>query len=250
VESSDDPHEADSPAEERPQPHANRTRKHDLGDVTPRSPLRGFASSEKVLATPPLPLPSQHSAPSVLPSAAVSVPPSVPAPSELAPIVAAANAAPAPCPRPRRHRARSSHRHLPCASRARALPCGIDPVWPYPRAPLDDRDDIVELDFADTSALSDLDAFERCRLNGRNGAKPSKKDRARQRDEIERSWDAARKEHQSQSRPRVVACARDLGEALATTGPSCRRRCTRVGSSFAFSTSATGRWVICHVQST
>jgi len=61
-------------------------------------------------------------------------------------------------------------------------------LWPYPRAPLDDRDDIVELDFADTSALSDVDAFERRRQNGRN-AKFSKKDRAREREEIERSWD-------------------------------------------------------------
>jgi len=32
--------------------------------------------------------------------------------------------------------------------------------WPYLRAlPLDERDDVVELDFADTSALSDVDAF-------------------------------------------------------------------------------------------
>jgi hypothetical protein len=62
-------------------------------------------------------------------------------------------------------------------------------LWPYPRAPLDDRDDIVELDFADTSALSDVDAFERQRRNGKNGAKHSKRDRAREREEIERSWD-------------------------------------------------------------
>ena len=34
-------------------------------------------------------------------------------------------------------------------------------LWPYSRAPLDDCNDIVELDFADTSALSDVDAFER-----------------------------------------------------------------------------------------
>jgi hypothetical protein len=55
--------------------------------------------------------------------------------------------------------------------------------------PLDDRDDIVELDFADTSALSDVDAFERRRQNNKN-AKLSKKDRAtREREEIERSWD-------------------------------------------------------------
>jgi len=34
-------------------------------------------------------------------------------------------------------------------------------LWPYPREPLDDSDDIVKLDFADTSALSDVDAFVR-----------------------------------------------------------------------------------------
>lgn len=62
-------------------------------------------------------------------------------------------------------------------------------MWPYPCAPLDGPDDIVELDFADTSALSDVDAFERRRPhNGRNGAKHLKRDRARERKEIERSW--------------------------------------------------------------
>jgi hypothetical protein len=38
-------------------------------------------------------------------------------------------------------------------------------IWPYPRAPLDDRpigddNDILELDFADTSALSDPEVFK------------------------------------------------------------------------------------------
>jgi len=60
------------------------------------------------------------------------------------------------------------------------------PLWPYLRAPLHDRGDIVKLNFADTSALNDVDAFER-----KNGAKLSKKDRAREREEIERSWDVA-----------------------------------------------------------
>jgi len=62
-------------------------------------------------------------------------------------------------------------------------------LWPYPRAPLDDRDDVVELDFTDMSALSDVDAFERRHQNGKTGAKLSKKDRASEREEIERSWD-------------------------------------------------------------
>src|SRR6266403_248634 len=179
IESSDDPHEADSPIDERPQTHANRPRKHELGDVTPRPPLRGFASSEKVLPSLAPPLPSYHSAPSALPSAPLSAP-SVLAPSEPFPVAVVVD--------------------VP-ASAAPAFRIGTSPaprvlvpfheessLWPYPRAPLDDRDDIVELDFADTSALSDVDAFERRRQNGRN-AKLSKKDRAREREEIERSWD-------------------------------------------------------------
>ena len=62
-------------------------------------------------------------------------------------------------------------------------------LWPYPCAPLNDRDDIIELNFADTSALSDVDAFERQQLNSRNGANPSKRDKVRERKEIERLWD-------------------------------------------------------------
>ena len=94
-----------------------------------------------------------------------------------------------------------------------------------PERTLDDRDGIVELDFADASALSDVDGFERRRQNGKNGAKLSKKDRAREREEIEHSWDV----------PGDVACnidavvACDLGETLTGTGPFCRA-CEWVGS--------------------
>ena len=184
VESSDDLHEADSPIDERPQTHANRTRKHELGDVTPRPPLRGFASSEKVL---PSPLPSYHSAPSALPSATWSVP-TEPAPSEPTPTVVVDEPTPVvPAP----HIGASPTPRIGSSPAPRALvPFHAESsLWPYPRAPLDDRDDIVELDFADTSALSDVDAFERRRQNNKN-AKLSKKDRAtREREEIERSWD-------------------------------------------------------------
>jgi len=58
-----------------------------------------------------------------------------------------------------------------------------NPLWPYPRTPLDDHDDIVELDFVDTSALGDVDSFERRRQNAKDGAKLSKKDRGREREE-------------------------------------------------------------------
>ena len=178
VESSDDPHEVDSPIDERPQTHANRPRKHELGDVTPRPPLRGFASSEKVLPSLAPPLPSYHSAPSAPPNAASSAP-SVPSPSEPYPTIAVDTPATA-VPAPRIGTSPAPRALVPFHAESS--------LWPYPRAPLDDRDDIVELDFADTSALSDADAFERRRQNGKN-SKLSKKDRAKEREEIERSWD-------------------------------------------------------------
>ena len=179
VESSDDPHEVDSPIDERPQTHANRPRKHELGDVTPRPPLRGFASSEKVLPSLAPPMPSYHSAPSSLPSAASSAL-TVPAPSEPPPTVTVVDTPATVVPAPRIGTSPAPRALVPFHAESS--------LWPYPRAPLDDRDDIVELDFADTSALSDVDAFERRRQNGRN-AKLSRKDRAREREEIERSWD-------------------------------------------------------------
>ncbi|KAH8984903.1 Dcp1-like decapping family-domain-containing protein [Lactarius akahatsu] len=176
VESSDDLHEADSPIEERPKPHANHNRKHELGDVTPRPPLRGFASSEKVLPSSAPTISSHHSAPAI-PPAAASPAPSVPDPHPTTAPVAAA-----PSPAPRTGSSLAPRQLVPFHEDSS--------LWPYPRVPLDDRDDIVELDFADTSALSDVDAFERQRQNGKNGAKQhSKRDRAREREEIERSWD-------------------------------------------------------------
>lgn len=76
-------------------------------------------------------------------------------------------------------------------------------LWPYPRAPIDDRshstdnDGVVELDFTDTSALSDPSMFQEKEKAGKNakakGKKKGKKERAeervRERDEIEKSWD-------------------------------------------------------------
>jgi len=103
--------------------------------------------------------------------------------SESAPIVAAAVPAPASAPTVSAPRLGTSP-----APRALVPLHEHSSPWPYPRAPLDDHDDIVELDFADTSALSDVDAFERRRLNSRNGAKHSKRDKAREREEAERSW--------------------------------------------------------------
>lgn len=79
-------------------------------------------------------------------------------------------------------------------------------LWPYPRAPVDDRshpadnEDVVELDFADTSALSDPSMFREKEKAGKNSKgkekkenKKGKKERAEERekekDEIKRSWD-------------------------------------------------------------
>jgi hypothetical protein len=77
-------------------------------------------------------------------------------------------------------------------------------LWPYPRAPLVEEDEIVELDFEDTFALSDMDAFKKClerkakeasskNKNKASGGKKTKKEkeaeRQREREEIEKSWD-------------------------------------------------------------
>jgi len=143
-------------------------------------------SYEKVPATPHLPSPSHHSTLSILSIAAASVPPLVLAPSEPARVVAAAAPAPNPAPAPA---VPAPHIGTPPASRA-LLPFHEDPsLWPYLCAPLDDHDDIVELDFANASALGDVNAFERRQLCGRNDAKHLKRNRAREHDKIERSWD-------------------------------------------------------------
>lgn len=73
-------------------------------------------------------------------------------------------------------------------------------LWPYPRKPLDDRasdDDVVELDFSETSALSDLNTFfPRPKANGNasngagtNGKKKKKEKNKEEREQIEKSWD-------------------------------------------------------------
>ena len=74
-------------------------------------------------------------------------------------------------------------------------------LWPYPRQPLDDRaldeDDVVELDFNDTSALSDINIFlSKPKTNanatngsGANGKKKKKEKNREEREQIEKSWD-------------------------------------------------------------
>ena len=74
-------------------------------------------------------------------------------------------------------------------------------LWPYPRQPLDDRalddDVVVELDFKDTSALNNIDAFfpkSKADANatngaGANGKKKKKEKNKEERERIEKSWD-------------------------------------------------------------
>lgn len=57
----------------------------------------------------------------------------------------------------------------------------------YPRAQLNDRGDIVKPDVADSSALSDVNALGRGRLDGMNGTKHANRDGAREHDKVERS---------------------------------------------------------------
>ncbi|CAL1709251.1 unnamed protein product [Somion occarium] len=76
-------------------------------------------------------------------------------------------------------------------------------LWPYPRAPVDERatdldgNDVVELDFSDTRALSDPATFsnrlQKQKKQKREGKRKTREERAaereRERDAIEKSWD-------------------------------------------------------------
>ena len=156
--------------------HLNRTGQRIHGDVTPRPPMNGFITPR-----------SNHS--SRVQSASNLFPESQP-------------------------------RHSAPGERA-LVPFEADSdLWPYPRAVADseqsDSDEIIELDFEDTSALSDMDTFTRVlqngkkharvrggSVNGTNGAatatenargrKKGRKEREAEqvkiREEIENSWD-------------------------------------------------------------
>jgi len=74
-------------------------------------------------------------------------------------------------------------------------------LWPYPRQPLDDRaseeDEVVELDFSETSALSDINTLlskpkahpSTTNGGGANGKKKRKEKNREEREQIEKSWD-------------------------------------------------------------
>ncbi|KAG0697063.1 hypothetical protein DFH29DRAFT_857328 [Suillus ampliporus] len=149
-----------------------------LGDVTPRPPLRGFNSDITIvgdlLAAAQTQKHSRTSPHLHIPSAAPP-PPGDPDTTPTLTNINGANSAPKPRP---------------------LIPFEADSdLWPYPRAPFVETDsDVIELDFADTSALSDPDAFAReqrskNRRSQKKGRKEREKDREREREEIEKSWD-------------------------------------------------------------
>ena len=162
-----------------------------LGDVTPRPALRGFGSdinqvSDLLTAarieqqnthidTPPSGIHSQTSTSSTKTTAAV------PPDSQSTPTIYTQ-------PRLNSSSTLSASKNPP---KPRPLvPFETDSeLWPYPRPPLVETDsDVIELDFADTSALSDPDAFEKHTAKGKKSRR-SKKDQQKEREEIEKSWD-------------------------------------------------------------
>ncbi|KAH9940681.1 hypothetical protein B0H21DRAFT_780296 [Amylocystis lapponica] len=163
------------------------------GDVTPRAPLRGFGSSS---SSPAPQMTGRRSTQQYLAagSSAERTPTNTFSRAPTHSDSASSSATTVPATEP--------------AARPRTLvPFEADSeLWPYPRAPLDERSlddddaDVVELDFTDTRALSDPAVFssrlrEKQRSGNGNGSgkrktrKERAADRERERDEIERGWD-------------------------------------------------------------
>lgn len=149
-----------------------------LGDVTPRPPLRGFSSDITVVGDL---LAAAQTHKKLRTSPHLHIPLATPPPVDpnTTPTMASINGT---------HGAPKTRPLIPFEADSE--------LWPYPRAPLIEADsDMLELDFADTSALSDPDAFARQEQRAKNkksqkkGRKEREKDRERERAEIERSWD-------------------------------------------------------------
>lgn len=157
-----------------------------LGDVTPRPALRGFGSDisqvTDLLTAARIEQQNTNSAPPVtLPEASISSRKTLPADSESTGTIYA---------QPRLDSGSTSSASKNPPKRRPLVPFETDSeLWPYPRAPLVETDsDVIEIDFADMSALSDPDAFERHIAKGKK-AKRTKKDQQKEREEIEKSWD-------------------------------------------------------------
>ncbi|KAH9855636.1 hypothetical protein C2E23DRAFT_814135 [Lenzites betulinus] len=89
-------------------------------------------------------------------------------------------------------------------------------LWPYPRAPLDDRsfehDDVVELEFSDTRALSDPAIFssrlkEKQKKKGKKSKKEREEDKVREKEAIEKGWDMPAQGHGQPSYPPTAKTA-------------------------------------------
>lgn len=149
-----------------------------LGDVTPRPPLRGFSSDITVVGDL---LAAAQTHKQLRTSPHLHIPLATPPPVDpnTTPTMTSINGT---------HGAPKTRSLIPFEADSE--------LWPYPRAPFIEADsDMLELDFADTSALSDPDAFARQEQRAKNrkgqkkGRKEREKDREREREEIERSWD-------------------------------------------------------------
>ncbi|KIJ61463.1 hypothetical protein HYDPIDRAFT_115942 [Hydnomerulius pinastri MD-312] len=187
-----------------------------LGDATPRPALRGFGSdinqvSDLLSAARVEQQRNHHTRHNSSGSVHLQIPQSssgstivsTPADTESTPTIHSHISRPNanPNPNPITNPTPTSNSNLPPnPPKPRPLvPFEADSeLWPYPRAPLIETDsDVLELDFADMSALSDPDAFERYQQrnrekdkgSGKGKGKKGKKDVQRERDEIERSWD-------------------------------------------------------------
>ncbi|KAF5383213.1 hypothetical protein D9615_004955 [Tricholomella constricta] len=192
------------------------------GDVTPRARMNGFITP--LFASRALHNNNSSSNHAARFTGGSSVPPAVHASSS-------STGRPQSQPLPNTH-----HMETQQQAQAQPAPQGVTPgteralvpfepdseLWPYPRASGESRDggggtggegdEILELDFADTSALSDMETFRRAVQTRRGvgehvgveggggaegtskkGRKKGKKERAaeqvRLREEIERSWD-------------------------------------------------------------
>jgi hypothetical protein len=124
--------------------HDDRAMKHELGDVTPRPSLGGFASSEKVLLPiPPLRWPSHHPAPNCGGVCSIHITSLLDHPNH-----SNCRLHLRPC------RSLSPRRHL--SSTLCSPPFKFyeeSSLWLHSRPPLD-HDDIVELDFSRTQPRS------------------------------------------------------------------------------------------------
>ena len=164
-----------------------------LGDVTPRPTLRGFGSNisqvSDLLTAARIVQQTTHidtTSSDVhfqTSSSSTKTTSAVPADSETTPTIYTQ-------PRANPSSTSSASKNPP---KSRPLvPFATDSeLWPYPRHPLVETDsdsDVIELDFADMSALSDPDAFEKYAAKGKKSRR-SKKDQQKEREEIEKSWD-------------------------------------------------------------